>query len=311
MRYYTYLLITTLLITAAGCSKTQDIQVPAEDLQENDAADDRRPEKTESVINNAVEEKADDNEGIGDDNGAADLPNGDRLDGDGELACSDENGCECGSQLCPKGYVCDVYLCVEKYVGDDGNRIERFYCDDPLGCRCAPNGVDCPNGAVCVQYHRNPDYGSEERYICEKIDKKFKDKNELFEFLKKLIHEPFIPDKSDNLIFDCSYKGSEGYFINAQDGRTYKNLKVACSDPGCDCAGTPLAKDYLCTKHTLILDRADPAKDPWEYSEYVCPKYYSGGYDESCVMEDEVTFAGLGDSKLIVQKMSGVGAEVV
>ena len=84
--------------------------------------------------------------------------------------------------------------------------------------------------------------------------------------------------ETENVIINYSYDGwgNKGYFINVHDGKTYKNLSVACSTTGCDCAGTPLAKDYLCTRHTVILDRADRNKDPWYYSEYtnVCPKHY-------------------------------------
>ena len=258
--------------------------------------DDCRPEQNE-CISNAVEESNDDAveesnddavEESNDDNHAADLPKGYRLD-NGELYCEDQNGCECGSQLCPSGFVCEHDLCIDKNNGDDGSYSESFYCDDSVGCPCAPNGSDCPNGAFCNRHYGNPDYKGEKRFVCEKVNGKLKNKADLFKFLKG--YGLSGSDKLENIVFEYRYLDDSHYYIDKLNGRAYKSLYVSCSNPGCDCDGTPLAKDYLCTRHTIVWDRADSDKDPWEYSGYygVCTKHYSGNnFDDSCVIADKV-----------------------
>ncbi len=188
------------------------------------------------------------------------------------MICSQNNGCKCGSQLCPEGFECSNDVCVfqhEEYEYDPPRTdlTEVFYCDRPEGCICGSKRSLCPNGAFCK--HLSDDVGAIaiNSYECFTSDDVAIDTaaggKAIYDFWKKNQNESasraFWGDKkmqNEKIIFDEIYypysdlKEKRDYKLFIQDGKKVDQY-VVCSQPGCTCGATKLDEHYLCLKQSI------------------------------------------------------------
>ena len=208
--------------------------------------------------------------------------------------CSNDNGCKCGSQLCPKDFACIDEVCFYKKVyGDGSDGHYAFYCDKPEGCACSNHPVACPQGSVCDYWVGDQNWTSGFGYRCL-LTHGLKDEKSVFEFLKGGDEHDFLHNKFKKTIYSETYYGSDtdvalrqNYFLSEADGKSI-GWFVVCSQPGCDCNGVPLLENYLCVEQHVVFahDKSD------EYGICKWP-YYGFSHDRpevggSCDIADNV-----------------------
>lgn len=198
------------------------------------------------------------------------IPEGYELD-NGSLVCRVESGCKCAKQLCHPDEVCEDNVCVEMYYGEGDYELRRFYCDKPEGCICGLDNSICPNGAFCEE--------TESRYHCFKADEKYNRTSNYPEMEMYIESEYTYFDKEYVEYFTKESNEKKSYHILHDYNNESMYVRYMCSEPGCDCGGTPLKENYLCVENYVVLARAQYGA--WLYMNYgYCrePYKYNNGY---------------------------------
>ncbi len=230
------------------------------------------------------------------------VPKGYVLSSDKELKCAEEEGCSCGKQICPKGFICEDDRCVTWYDPvDQCPGMLMYYCDEACDC----DGRMCPKNAFCLI--ESGGIGSETDVRCENFEE-VTDARTAFAFYKYLVsgsdyfgeeryasnydvyfHNDYSDDKDENytnhVIFDIAYWGKRkneytNYYLKVKEGKKI-DMYVVCSKPGCDCNGSPLDEHYYCIQQHVVLASGEPdmygtCSTPYQPFTYDEPSSFMG-----------------------------------
>ena len=201
---------------------------------------------------------------------------------DDELECIKEEGCACGSVVCPKEFVCRNDVCFRVDTSDNGEEYS-FYCNQAKGCSC---GISvCPKGAFChdVKYHD----GTGWEVSCVKFDRQFKNESEAIQYMDSSEFFSSFVYAFDEEDMEILKKKIVLYEEHNDRGKIFRNGKLVeqefHAEPGRVCGGKPLEKGYLCYESHVLFDRKDNVT-PWQ----TCDESPYINIDDQCVIADEV-----------------------
>ena len=192
-----------------------------------------------------------------------------------KLTCRKEDGCACGSVICPKDFVCENSLCSMVGTTDAGDEYS-FYCNQDKGCPCGTSV--CPKGAFChdVKYHA----GTGGTVSCVKFERQFKNESEAVRYMdsSEFSRSFMYAFEGDDMEI---YKKREVLYEEENDhGKIYRNGKLVekefHDEPGRVCGATLLEKGYLCYESRVIFDSNDHVVSLWNNCDE-SPYIYSDG----------------------------------
>ncbi len=301
--------LAALLLSPACKSKSTDNPNPTNDtqqaVQENDsktveqaAADTPQDSPGNAVVQKPTDTVADthveaETESAADDVSDSAVPDAGQNNGSSESVifddnihyddfetCRDPDGCPCGQGRCKDEFKCIHGECIlydrdKDTIGGESER-KGFYCKDPNGCICGTT-ERCPKGSFCLikneYWHGSLGdtfayCGNDDEVLpLSEIDVDFDDTDDTIDYAHILFYE----------------KNSR---LEIRNGKRIGAF-IVCSQPGCDCNGTPLEEGYYCVKQHLVFDRDDPNVGIVDPSE--CDSAYVFS-DESkeCEISDDI-----------------------
>ena len=200
---------------------------------------------------------------------------------DDELECINEEGCVCGSVVCPKEFVCRNDVCFRVDTTDNGDEYS-YYCNKAKGCPC---GISvCPKGGFChdVKYHD----GTGWEVSCVKFERQFENESEAVQYMDSSEFYCSFLNAFDEEDMEILKKRNVLYEEENIRGKITRNGKLVekefHAEPGRVCGATPLMKGYLCYESHVLFDRKDNVT-PWS----TCDESPYINIDDQCVIAEE------------------------